>query len=316
MTQSNESLRPRVLTIIVSYNFEPWIERCLGSLEESGYPTDVVVVDNASTDRTVEILVEQYRWIRLVRSTKNLGFGRANNIGMKLALEGNYDYVFLLNEDAWIARDTIGTLVKAAQQNPDYGVLSPVHLNGKGEQLDTAFAHYIGGDVPATSGESSLVEIPFVNAAFWLIPVTVLRRVGGFSPLYYHYGEDVDYIHRIQYHGYRVGYTPQTKGCHDRQDRPTPRAMQMKLDRVYFLSVFSDVRAGFAKRLWGGVLAPWKPALLGLLRGHFGEFRFYAATSWQLLRRCGCIAQVREDCKRGIPVFLESVHSKITPIWS
>ena len=233
MTQSNESLRPRVLTIIVSYNFEPWIERCLGSLEESGYPTDVVVVDNASADRTVEILVEQYRWVRLVRSTKNLGFGRANNIGMKLALEGNYDYVFLLNEDAWIACDTIGTLVRAAQQNPDYGVLSPVHLNGKGEQLDTAFARYIGG-LPASSGESSLVEIPFVNAAFWFIPVAVLRRVGGFSPLYYHYGEDVDYIHRIQFHGYRVGYTPQTKGCHDRQDRPTPRAMQMKLDRVYF----------------------------------------------------------------------------------
>ena len=89
--------RPRVLTVIVSYNFEPWIERCLSSIRDSDYPSDLVVIDNASTDRTVSIIAERYRWIRLVRSRKNLGFGQANNIGMRMALEENYDYVFLVN---------------------------------------------------------------------------------------------------------------------------------------------------------------------------------------------------------------------------
>ena len=94
--------RPRVLTVIVSYNFEPWIERCLSSIRDSDYPSDLVVIDNASTDRTVSIIAERYRWIRLVRSRKNLGFGQANNIGMRMALEENYEYVFLVNQDAWI----------------------------------------------------------------------------------------------------------------------------------------------------------------------------------------------------------------------
>lgn len=124
--------RPRVLTVIVSYNFEPWIERCLSSIRDSDYPSDLVVIDNASTDRTVSIIAERYRWIRLVRSRKNLGFGQANNIGMRMALEENYDYVFLVNQDAWIEPNTVGTLVGLAEKYPDYGVLSPVHLDGKG----------------------------------------------------------------------------------------------------------------------------------------------------------------------------------------
>ena len=103
--------RPRVLTVIVSYNFEPWIERCLSSIRDSDYPSDLVVIDNASTDRTVSIIAERYRWIRLVRSRKNLGFGQANNIGMRMALEEDYDYVFLVNQDAWIEANTVGTLV-------------------------------------------------------------------------------------------------------------------------------------------------------------------------------------------------------------
>ena len=145
MTLQNGAQCPRVLTIIVSYNFEPWIERCLGSLEQSHYPTDVVVVDNASTDRTVEILAEKYRWVRLLRSQRNLGFGQANNLGMKIAIDENYDYVFLLNQDAWIEPDTIGSWVELSQQNPEYGVISPVHFNGQGSRLDSSFARYIGG---------------------------------------------------------------------------------------------------------------------------------------------------------------------------
>ena len=136
--------RPRVLTVIVSYNFEPWIERCLSSIRDSDYPSDLVVIDNASTDRTVSIIAERYRWIRLVRSRKNLGFGQANNIGMRMALEEDYDYVFLVNQDAWIEPNTVGTLVGLAEKYPDYGVLSPVHLDGKGEHLDGSFAKYVG----------------------------------------------------------------------------------------------------------------------------------------------------------------------------
>ena len=308
--------RPRVLTVIVSYNFEPWIERCLSSIRDSDYPSDLVVIDNASTDRTVSIIAERYRWIRLVRSRKNLGFGQANNIGMRMALEEDYDYVFLVNQDAWIEANTVGTWVGLAEKYPDYGVLSPVHLDGKGEHLDGSFAKYVGGASAVSSKKSDIVEAAFVNAAFWFIPVPALKKVGGFSPLFFHYGEDVDYIRRMRFYGYRVGYTPLTSGCHDRKNRPITRQIQMKLDRVYYLSVVSDLNSGMAKCLWGGVLAPLKPGVLALLRGRFKEFCFYTGTSVRLLCRYPSIAEIKRFCKHGRPVFLENVHSRIKPIWS
>lgn len=316
MRRSSGIQQPRVLTIIVSYNFERWIERCLGSLEGSHYPTDVVVVDNASSDRTVEILSTKYRWVRLIRSQRNLGFGQANNLGMKIALDENYDYVFLLNQDAWIDADAIGTWVELSHRYPEYGVISPVHFNGTGERLDRSFAQYIGGTLPDSSKEHPLIELTFINAAFWFIPVPVLRQVGGFSALYFHYGEDVDYLHRVQYYGYRVGYAPQTMGCHDRKEGSIPRAMQMHLDRMYYLTVVTDVNRGWLGRLWNGIVAPLKSALQSLLRGHWVEARFYVATSSRLLWRYSYIAAVRERCMRGHAVFLESVHSKIRPIWN
>ena len=77
----------KVLVIIVSYNFERWIERCLGSLRLSQYPIDTVVIDNGSKDQTIQRIRKDYPEIRLLPQKENLGFGRANNIGMKSPLQ-------------------------------------------------------------------------------------------------------------------------------------------------------------------------------------------------------------------------------------
>ena len=123
----------KVLVIIVSYNFEQWMERCLGSLRLSELPVDVLVIDNDSKDRTTELIRAQYPEVRLIENKKNLGFGRANNLGMQIALEEGYDFAFLMNQDAWIDPNTIGTLVSISLKYSEYGILSPVHLTGKGD---------------------------------------------------------------------------------------------------------------------------------------------------------------------------------------
>ncbi len=80
----------KILTIIVSYNFEPWIHKCLPSLLDSSYPTDILVVDNNSGDNTTQIIKETYPTIRLIESSENLGFGKANNIGLDIVLKEEY----------------------------------------------------------------------------------------------------------------------------------------------------------------------------------------------------------------------------------
>src|SRR5688572_15047763 len=129
---------PAIYTIIVTYNGAPWIEKCLQHLLESSTPTHIVIVDNASTDHTLEILKKYEGKLELIRSEKNLGFGGGNNIGIQHALKNNAAFFFLLNQDAYVEKDCIGQLAKALEQHKEYGILSPLQLDSSGQQLDNA----------------------------------------------------------------------------------------------------------------------------------------------------------------------------------
>ena len=86
-----------VLVIVVTYNGRPWIERCLGSVYADA---DLFVVDNDSGDGSADYVQAHFPEARLVRSADNLGFSKANNLGLRYAMEKGYRYVYLLNQDA------------------------------------------------------------------------------------------------------------------------------------------------------------------------------------------------------------------------
>ncbi|MDE7397344.1 MAG: glycosyltransferase, partial [Muribaculum sp.] len=95
----------KILSIIVTYNGMRWIDRCIKSVLDSSISTDIYVIDNFSTDNTVEHIKKMYHRVMVYETNENLGFGKANNIGLKYALDNSYDYVYLLNQDAWIEQD-------------------------------------------------------------------------------------------------------------------------------------------------------------------------------------------------------------------
>ena len=130
----------KILAIIVSYNFTKWIDKCLGSLKDSSIPVDIIVLDNGSKDDTVKILRERYPEITLLENKDNLGFGKANNMGLHKADREDYDGVLLLNQDAWIDANTLAALVAASHKHPDYGILSPIHLTGRGDKIEQGFS--------------------------------------------------------------------------------------------------------------------------------------------------------------------------------
>lgn len=294
----------KVLVIIVAYNFERWIDHCLGSLRASVARPDVLVVDNASTDGTVNAIENGYPDVRLVKSNANLGFGKANNIGMKMACEEGYDAVYLMNQDAWVKPDTIGRLCQVSERHPDYGILSPVHLDGTEVALDKGFSAYAAKkskadiDALAKSGRD-VVELPFVNAAHWFIPVAALRRVGGFSPLFHMYGEDVDMTNRFHHYGYKVGYVPSAAAIHDRGGYTTNRNV---VNYVYLLSEYANVNRTFASAFAYSVLASVKSLLLSLAKARWGDARMYARIFPRLLAQT--LAVVKE---RGV-VATEGRH--------
>ena len=295
----------KVLVIIVSYNFERWIDRCLGSLRSSEHPVDTVVIDNASQDQTLRRIKKDYPEVRLIESKTNLGFGQANNIGMKMALEEGYTHVFLLNQDAWIDPNTIGTLVDLSQRHPSYGILSPVHLTGKGDKPDPGFGHYAELQTLQDLPSEDILQVPFVNAAFWMIPIHVLQKVGGFCPLFYHYGEDKDFVNRLHYHQYQVGYSPQVFGNHDREYRPSTHEGFLRTESVYHLSEYVNINHPWLKAFGYGVLAVMKKALTSLISGKFQLSKDYLRMGFQLLSRSTEIQSYRKRNRLSQPHYIQ-----------
>jgi len=204
---------PKIYVIIVWFNGSKWVHRNLNSLLKSNLPVNIICVDNCSTDNTFALLQDFSNDITLIQTKSNLGFGKANNIALELALKDEVDFVFLLNQDTWIYPETIENLVNIAQQNSDFGILSPMHLAPNEKDLDINFNTYLS---KAFDRNDSIIEVPFVNAAAWLIPLVALQKVSYFEPLFGHYGEDRNFVDRMQFHNYKIGIIEQAKITHDR----------------------------------------------------------------------------------------------------
>ena len=272
----------KTLAIIISYNFMPWIDRCLPSLLASTEPVDILVIDNGSFDGTVAIIKEHYPQVRLITNGRNLGFGAANNIGMQMALDEDYDGVLLINQDAWLEADALQQLIKVSKQHPEYGIISPKHLTGDGSKLDPGFAAYVD-------------SLQFINAALWYIPIVVIKQVGMFAPLFYHYGEDKDYVNRLHYHGYQIGYVPTAIGYHDRAERAYSRERWLRTEYVYHLSEYANVNYSYFKAFTLGVLAPVKKALLAIGKGKWRNCTDYLAMSIRLLLHTNEVCKTRKQ---------------------
>ena len=228
----------KILVVIVTYNAMKWIERCLGSLRSSMLVPDVFVVDNGSTDGTQDFIKKESLNIIFNQSEKNLGFGKANNLGLQYALDHNYDFVYLLNQDAWIFPETLGNLVELSIKNPDYGILSPFQMNSDLYHIDSGFA------VDACSWDSNpeifsdffngkmseVYPVKTVMAAHWFITRNTILKIGGFSPSFPHYGEDYNYCDRVLYHGLKIGVIPSLRVVHDRGSRKDSLNTRLKID--------------------------------------------------------------------------------------
>lgn len=221
---------PKVFVIIVTYNGMKWIDECLNSVLNSSIPVSIIVVDNNSADETVEFIKTKFNNIILLEQNNNLGFGKANNVGMSYALKQNTDFVFLLNQDAFVAKNTIENLIKTSNNNPEYGIISPVHLNGNGTSLEWYFASYMTmdksinfySDYVLDKEIKEIYETKFVNAAGWLLPRKILNEIGGFDPIFWHYGEDDNYCQRIVFHNYKIGVVSNCFMRHDGKVRTIP----------------------------------------------------------------------------------------------
>lgn len=272
-----------------------WYKKCFDSLKYSSIPVETIVIDNNSSDETISFIKDNYPEIYLIESKENLGFGKANNLGFEYALEKKADFIFLLNQDAWVKTNAIENLVNKMNMNPEYGILSPIHLCGDEKHLDHGFEYYItpifcpnliSDFVVKGKTEDRIYPIKFVNAALWLISADCLNKVGGFDTIFPHYGEDVDYCNRCNYQEFKIGIYPHAFGVHDRiiKGRSGLALSKMRYNyKIDSLIVLKDIKEPFFLCIFRSIMPNISFALKKLLKLSFKDSLAYFAASLDIL---------------------------------
>jgi GT2 family glycosyltransferase len=212
----------KVSVIVVNWNGREFLDRCLAALTaQTVKPHEIVVVDNASSDESVEI-ARRFPSVRLILLDQNTGFARGNNIAIEAA-SAESEWIALINPDAFSEPLWLETLLEAAKSNPKFDVFGsrlvnaadPTLLDGAGD------AYHVSGLVwrmehglPVPTSLTNECEVFSPCAAAALYRRNALRVIGGFDDAYFCYVEDVDLGFRLRLAGYRCLYVPQSVAHH------------------------------------------------------------------------------------------------------
>lgn len=193
-------MKYRISCIIVTYNGAKWIQECIDSvIDQEG--VEIIVVDNHSIDNTLNLLNQYEGRVTLIKEKTNHGFGKANNIGIRKALEMGADYVCLLNQDTQVPKDLFEKLIGAIEgSNYEDGIFSVFQYRNS-DRLEFRFNNFVTDQNNILLDSRSLLEVTFIMAAFWLIPRRTIIEIGLFDPIFHHYGEDVDLCLRAKKKG-------------------------------------------------------------------------------------------------------------------
>lgn len=279
-----------IYVVVVTWNGMQWIDRCLSDLRASTISVSTIVVDNGSSDGTVEHIQEAFPEVSVHQMDRNLGFGQANNFGIKEALEQGADFVYLLNQDAYVYPDMFEHLVDTYSNVKDsnIGIVSPLHLYRDNVHFDYQFKGYLSA-ISADMAEDLMLSSPkpfyivdMVPAAGWLLPKKTIEIIGGFDPIFFHYGEDVQYTQRIKYHGLSTIVVPDAKMIHDRNGFGNEKMARRDeffcgLKTYYFLNINYNKKT-LVNKLMRVAISYMFESIRCLFRGEFKNFgRYYSA---------------------------------------
>lgn len=288
--------------IVVNYNVRDFLHHALVSLQKAmkGLRGEIIVVDNASDDGSVEMVRRRFPSVALIANKTNFGFAKANNIALDRA---RGKYLLLINPDTLVQEDTLRVMVEFFDENPDVGLAGCKILNPDGTFQLACRRSFPTPWVAFTkmSGLSSLFpntrlfgrynltylspdetyEIDAVSGSFMMVRREVYKQVGGLDEAFFMYGEDLDWCYRIQQAGWKNYYVHSTKLIHYKGEstkrsnldeiRTFYEAMHLfvrkHLSRSHFFALFLRLAISVSSRLamLKAFLKPLRFALIDII---------------------------------------------------
>lgn len=282
----------KVYVIVLNWNGIDLVEACLDSLLEQTYPAEVVVVDNGSTDGSVELLEKKYSKIHLFKEDKNHGFAGGVNIGIKFAMDNGADAVALFNNDTVAEENWVENLVDSLQDQPDVGVVTSRLTQMDKKHLDSTGDFYTTWGMPFPRGRNQKAEGNFLKREYVfgasggasLYRTKVFDDIGVFDETFFAYLEDVDISFRAQLAGWKVSYEPSAVAYHHISATSArmgsfSRYHTVKNFHLLYLKnmpgylfwkylplfILHDIRLGISSTVRGGLLAYLKGCFMALL---------------------------------------------------
>ncbi|MBX3489210.1 glycosyltransferase family 2 protein [Parvibaculum sp.] len=261
MTAGQQEPLPDISVLIVSYNTCHLTLRCIETVLQyvDGIDIEVVVVDNASSDGSAEEIRNRYPNVVVIASDVNGGFAFGNNLGFKVA-RGRY--VLLLNPDTEVRENTLVRCLRYMDMHPEVGVLGCRVRYGDGSQQSTIFRYLrlrdlvlnivlpnrltrkhplLGQSRYARLSRDEIQDVDIVAGCFMMVPRHVIETAGDMNTIFFMYGEEAEWCHRISRYGFKVRYYPDAEimhhGAASTSDDSEWKILEMAKGQILFLRV-------------------------------------------------------------------------------
>ena len=230
----------KISIIIVNYNVRYFLEQCLYSVKKScaNLSSEIIVIDNNSNDDSCRMVKDRFPEVNLICNKQNIGFGKANNLGVSKA---KGEFVLILNPDTLIAEDTLQEMVEFAEKQDDFGALGVKMIDGTG-----SFLHESKRNIPTIRIASKKIlgnskeyyanhidendngKIDILTGAFMLLKRSIFNEVNGFDEDYFMYGEDIDLCYKLLNKGFQNYYFGKSTIVHFKGESTTKDISYLK----------------------------------------------------------------------------------------
>ncbi len=251
--------------IIVNYNVKEFLQNLLDSIYRASrdISAEIIIIDNASDDGSVEMVKEKYPAVILIENSENTGFAKANNMGLKIA---RGKYLLLLNPDTLVSEDTFTKMFAFFDSYPDAGLATCKMIGSDGNlqpacrrsfpDLWTSFTKVTGLSTlfPKSKlfarynltylDENQTYEVDAISGAFMMMKREVYEKIGGLDEEFFMYGEDLDWCFRVQKAGYKVYYYHDTQIIHYKGE--STRRSSLNETRVFYEAMHIFVKKYFS----------------------------------------------------------------------